>query len=200
MIGSSNGSVRFYDFQYRIRSWFEDIDVGSITNISFSNETLQEGDSIRLNKEDEDLDDNDKPFVCPDFIVVDHDAKVTLLKASLFEEIEKNKKGGTLIMSSIVSPIVSISVRPNSSVLALSCENGRIYEWNFYEKNNELTELVDPDRTNVPVCIDFCPDGRFLSVCTRVGSIHMYEVKEKRWQKNFLLVSETEKAKPKISF
>ena len=34
-------------------------------------------------------------------------------------------------MSSIVSPIVSISVRPNTTVLALSCENGRIYEWNF---------------------------------------------------------------------
>lgn len=49
-------------------------------------------------------------------------------------------------MSSIVSPTVSITVRPNSSILALSCENGRIYEWNFYEKNNELTELVDNDR------------------------------------------------------
>jgi len=114
------------------------------------------------------LDDNDKPFVCPDFIVVDNEAKITLLKASLFEEIEKNKKCGTLIMSSIVSPIVSISVRPNSSVLALSCSDSRIFEWNFYEKNNQLTELVDSDRApqSKPVCIDYSPDGRFLSVCT----------------------------------
>lgn len=103
-------------------------------------------------------------------------------------------------MSSIVSPIVSITVRPNSTVLALSCENGRIYEWNFYEKNNELSELIDPDRQNIPVCLDYSPDGRFLSVCTRIGTIHMYEVKERKWQKNYLLVSETDKAKPKIVF
>ena len=86
-------------------------------------------------------------------------------------------------MSSIVSPIVSISVRPNTTVLALSCENGRIYEWNFQEKNNELTEFLDQDRSlnNIPVCIDYSPDSRFLSVCTRIGTIHMYEVKEKKW-------------------
>lgn len=161
---------------------------------------MNEGDSIRLNKEDEDLDDNDKPFVCPNFIVVDNDAKVTLLKASLFDQIEKTKKSGTLIMSSIVSPIVSISVRPNSNILALSCENGRLYEWNFYERNNMLTELLDGEIQSIPVCLDFSPDGRFLSVCTKIGTIHVYEVKEKKWQKNFLSVSETDKAKPRITF
>lgn len=145
VIGASNGSIRFYDFQYRIISWFEDIDIASITNISFSSESFQENDSIRLGG-DEDTDDKEKPFVCPDFIVVDSEAKITLIKCTLFEEIEKNKKSGILILSSIVSPVVAITVRPNSTVLALSCENGRIYEWNFYEKNNMLTDLVDPER------------------------------------------------------
>lgn len=37
VVGFSNGSVRFYDDQYRIESWFEDIDLGSIHTISFSN-------------------------------------------------------------------------------------------------------------------------------------------------------------------
>jgi WD40 repeat protein len=36
VVGSSNGSVRFYDEQYRIESWFEDIDLGSVHTISFS--------------------------------------------------------------------------------------------------------------------------------------------------------------------
>jgi hypothetical protein len=30
-----------------------------------------------------------KPFVCNDFIVVDDNARITLLKASLFEKIDK---------------------------------------------------------------------------------------------------------------
>lgn len=37
VVGSSNGCVRFYDDQYRIEAWFEDIDLGSIHTISFSN-------------------------------------------------------------------------------------------------------------------------------------------------------------------
>lgn len=58
-----------------------------------------------------------------------------------FDEIEKSKKMGSLILSSIVSPIVSISVKPNMPVVALCCENNKIYEWNFHERHNKLTEL-----------------------------------------------------------
>ena len=36
VIGSSNGCVRFYDDQYRIEAWFEDIGIGAIHTISFS--------------------------------------------------------------------------------------------------------------------------------------------------------------------
>lgn len=36
IVGSSNGQIRFYDFQYRIIAWFEDEDITSITSISFS--------------------------------------------------------------------------------------------------------------------------------------------------------------------
>lgn len=43
VIGSSNGSVRFYDDQYRIEAWFEDIDLGSIHTISFSG-VMEDGD------------------------------------------------------------------------------------------------------------------------------------------------------------
>jgi hypothetical protein len=34
-------------------------------------------------------------------------------------------------MKSIVSAIVNISVRPNSNFIAIICENGYLYEWNF---------------------------------------------------------------------
>ena len=99
-------------------------------------------------------------------------------------------------MSSITSPIVSISVRPNVPVVAFSCENGRIYEWNFYEKNYKLSE-IGADFANT--FIEYSPDGNYLSVCSRSGTVHMYETKEKKWLKQ-LNVSETDKAKPKISF
>jgi len=77
VIGASNGSIRFYDFQYRISAWFEDINIASITSISFSNQSLTEMNEIK--KED---GDNDFSFRCPDFIIVDLEAKITALSAS----------------------------------------------------------------------------------------------------------------------
>jgi hypothetical protein len=44
VIGSSNGSIRFYDDQYRIEAWFEDIDLGAVHTISFSSIT-EDGDN-----------------------------------------------------------------------------------------------------------------------------------------------------------
>lgn len=36
VVGASNGAIRFYDFQFRIIAWFENMDIGSITSVSFS--------------------------------------------------------------------------------------------------------------------------------------------------------------------
>ena len=38
IIGTSNGSVRFFDKEFRIVSWFEDFNLARITSISLSNE------------------------------------------------------------------------------------------------------------------------------------------------------------------
>ena len=99
-------------------------------------------------------------------------------------------------MSSIISPIVSISVRPNIPVVAFSCENGKIYEWNFYEKHNKLTEIVSDFSS---IFIEYSPDGNYLAVCSKGGTVNMYEVRDKKWLKS-LTVSETDKAKPKVTY
>ena len=77
--------MRFYDDQYRIEAWFEDIGIGSIYTISFSSEIT----SSKNPDEDDDNHKDDDLFLCPDFIVVDDKAKVTLLRAELFEKIDK---------------------------------------------------------------------------------------------------------------
>lgn len=80
VVGSSNGSIRFYDDQYRIEAWFEDVDLGAIHTISFSDvqEDYDDPQDSRASHE------KDKVFVCNDFIVVDDKARITLLKSSLF--------------------------------------------------------------------------------------------------------------------
>lgn len=74
VVGSSSGAIRFYDFQFRIIAWFENMDIGPITSVSFSC-TGNYNSQILENKEDE-----EKPLLCPEFIVVDLEARITLLK------------------------------------------------------------------------------------------------------------------------
>ena len=50
------------------------MEIGSITSVSFSS-TSNQNSKILDNKEDE-----EKPLLCPDFIVVDLEARITLLK------------------------------------------------------------------------------------------------------------------------
>jgi hypothetical protein len=64
--------------------------LGSIHTISFSN-VQEDGDedNIADSRTSNDKIKNYKQFVCNDFIVVDDKARITLLKANLFEKIDK---------------------------------------------------------------------------------------------------------------
>ena len=82
IVGASNGSIRFYDFQYRIIAWFEELGISRITSISFSQDPYDKNDSPRNGEEE-----LEKPFKCPDFIVVDMECTVTYLVSELFNEV-----------------------------------------------------------------------------------------------------------------
>ena len=142
VVGSSNGSVRFYDEQYRIEAWFEDIDIGSVYTISFSS-VKEDSDSVALedSRASGDKIKDYNPFVCNDFIVIDDKARITMLQESLFEKIDKEEKKGTVLLESIVAPIVCSTVRPFSNSLIISCENSILYEWNFVEKPKSISIL-----------------------------------------------------------
>lgn len=186
IIGSSNGSVRFYDFQFRIVSWFEDFELSQITSISLSNEFFDYEITNKIAKE------NEYDFRYPDFIVVDSNAKVVLLKTELFQEVEKEKKKGNVLVESIIKPIVSISARPNSSILGIACTNGHVYQWNFLTKDAILQSLKNFGQ-DVPNCIQYSPDGKYLVVAGVQGNIYVYNVEKRSWQQTILLIAHKKK-------
>ena len=58
--------------------------------------------------------------------------------------------------------------------MAISCRGGHIYQWNFYEKHPylNLLKVFDNDIT----CIDYSPDGKFLSCANEKGKIYFYDI------------------------
>ena len=70
--GNSDGTIRFYDFYFKVVAWFEDLHFSTIKSISFSKT------EPRLATNDI-SDDVDKVFKCSDFLVADESALVCML-------------------------------------------------------------------------------------------------------------------------
>jgi hypothetical protein len=91
VVGNSDGNIRFYDFQFKVSAWFENLNTTSIKSISFSTKAPEYAS-------DEHVDDKDT-FACSDFIVTDASAMVVQLKSRIFEAIESSKDKGETLMN-----------------------------------------------------------------------------------------------------
>lgn len=73
--GTSDGAVRFYDFKCRILAWYEDLDLGPITSLTFTSspagKQTAEGE-VRI----------------PNFIVGTSKGRIALVNAAVFERID----------------------------------------------------------------------------------------------------------------
>jgi hypothetical protein len=82
VVAGEDGCVRFYDFSMRIISWFEDLNAGPVTSVSFasSNASWQQQAPA-----------SDEEFVCPDFVVGTSTSCVRASEASASEEEERQQ-------------------------------------------------------------------------------------------------------------
>lgn len=176
IIGASNGNVRFYDYQFRIVGWFEEeAGLGGVTSISLSN-VFFHYDKVLANVESQSHE-----FSYPDFIVADRKAQIVLMKTEQFQEVKEEKKKGKTLISSIVSSIVSISARPQSSIVSIACTDGRIFEWLYMLKDSILNE-VKTTFSGEPTCLKYSPDGKYMVVTTKGKNVYIYVVATRAWQ------------------
>jgi WD40 repeat protein len=126
--GNSDGTIRFYDFFFKIVAWFEEIYMNNVKSISFS-KTEPKAATNEMEQ-----DGTDEVFKCSDFLVTDENALVCMLQSSLFEEIEPAKKKGYTIMSGIPSAISAIAVHPHENIIAIAGTKGFIYLWDYVKK------------------------------------------------------------------
>ncbi len=145
----------------------------------------------------EDKEYEEVPFECPDFIVVDKQAKITELKCKYFEETSDDKTKGVVLLQSIISPIISISAQRNSNVLAFSCKDGQILTWNFQEKQPRLTLLKHFEF--VTLCLDYSPDGKYLSCANEFGKVFIYDMDKPNEEGNWLKLNVSEHENSKIN-
>jgi hypothetical protein len=131
VVGTANGTIRFYDDQFKAQAWFEDLMLSKIKSISFSNKEARSQQRMVHS----DPKGTFNKFKCPDFIVADEEAMIMQLESGIFEAIHKDDKKGRLLMHGIQSTIIAVAVHPHKPILAIAGSTGWVTFWD-YEKRD----------------------------------------------------------------
>ena len=131
MCGNSDGTIRFYDFHFKVVAWFEELNLSTIKSISFSKTEPKPATTDFDN-------DVDKVFKCSDFLVTDDSALVCMLQSTIFEEIEPAKKKGYTIFHGLKSAVSAIAVHPKRSILAIAGFEKFVLFWDYQKKGDPI--------------------------------------------------------------
>ena len=196
--GNYEGTIRFYDFNFKIVAWFEDCLFSNVKSISFS-----KTDPIPCNQDyynQEKREKEDEIFMCSDFLVADENALICMLKSSLFEEIDPSKKKGHTLMHGIKSAISAIAVHPSKTQLAIAGADGFILLWDYMKKGDPISnyENFNKEKQSSPdfkyfTCMEFTPDGQEILVAQYNGDIKVMDAETVQFKKlnTPLKISET---------
>ena len=171
VIGSDDGAVRFYDFQFRLHAWFEDLNAGPITSVSFANMPPPPVSGA----------DGASGFSVADFTVGTSNALVVGVDPLCFTELSADRRRGTLLTQGIDSDICGTAVHPSKSELAIVAASGTIQLWNFEEKRLmmvrilALKEETEKRPQQLPVLLKYDPLGRFLAIGYSDGVLQLVD-------------------------
>lgn len=159
VIGASDGMVRFYDNQFRVQAWFEDLSAGPVKSISFE----------KSSEENEDIDapggsggaGTEDDFKCPQFLVSTGSALVVLVHSGQFYELSPEDRRGKLILQGLDSPVHGLCCHPFCSLVAVCGYSGFLHLWNYSSRSLHLVKVFDK---LVPHILRYSPDGNLLAI------------------------------------
>jgi WD40 repeat protein len=125
--GCSDGAVRFFDFQFRVVAWFEDLLSGYITSISFgelSNPNQSNNIQVQGSMEE---------FWVPEFIVGTSEGKILQLDSKTMEQLTSEKRRGRLLVSGFDAAIYALDAHPSLPLFAIGTMNGTLQMWDIDE-------------------------------------------------------------------
>lgn len=126
VLGCADGAVRFYDYFLRLEAWFEDLNAGPISSISFSVQSCPYSPT--------EAGQPGLKFWAPDFIVGTKKAFVVGVESSIFDEIRREDRRGTLLMQGLSDAVISVSCHPVLPLVAFLCKGGILQLWNYEMK------------------------------------------------------------------
>ena len=194
IIGTTTGSIRFYDFRFRIVCWFENIGLSRVTSISFAKIKFDYDSFWRNHSENSKLKENKEyNFEYIDFVVADSNARVHLVQCSLFSEIQSANRKGRLLLEGLHHPVIALVHDTFSDDIILSCNDGKIYSWKAKSPFLKVIKEFREDHENA-TCLAFSPkNGEYLVASTNKGNILVKHKNDEIFGSTALVISQKRK-------
>ncbi|KEG13277.1 hypothetical protein DQ04_01111140 [Trypanosoma grayi] len=172
--GGIDGHVKFLDPKLRLVAWFEDLNGGAITSISFDRPSVAAPATVEEVQRDFEVITQKKvalagtkavgEFSAPDFVVSTANAMIVDVAAKSFHTGNAELLHGKLIVQGQERGIQCIAAHPKLSRLAIAGYSGSLHIWDYVTKRVWLLSIF----ANVQIhCMAYDPTGVYLALgCT----------------------------------
>ncbi len=123
--GGEDGFVRLFDFQFRLVAWYEELNVGPITAISFSNKAVSRYEETST-------------LLAPDLFLSTAKGAVISLDPKVFDELDIKNRGGKQLLQFQDSHIHALAAHPYQHQLAVTGYSGLLQLWDYHSDGRKL--------------------------------------------------------------
>ena len=175
--GGDDGNVRFFDRKLRLTAWFDGLDAGGVTSVSFTRPRGLGRERFGGFDEDAGRDGEEMlmgDFDAPDFVVGTDRSNVVALRASTFEDAgaaEAIRTAETLVEGTH-DAVIAADAHPNEPVLCCVGSGGFVWTWDYDAKR--VVASRDASRRGAvpsPSAARYRSDGEGLIVGTHGGHL-----------------------------
>lgn len=153
--------MRFYDFSLRILAWYEDLNAGPVTSVSFAT-------NLPSN-----IDDTASDFACPDFIVGTYTSYIIGVECALFQEIEPENRRGAVLVQGIGDDTPCIAAHPTMERLVIGVADGSLQLWDFMTRTLLMVQdlMSETGVKQRPQSCQFDSAGKALAIGMTSGML-----------------------------
>ena len=175
--GGGDGNVRFFDPELRLVAWFDGLDSGGVSSVSFvaaASPSTARGTPLTASSSAN--AHAASPFRARDFLVATETSFVYGLKSNDFELLGSSGavENAVLLLRGSLEPAVAFAVHPNEPVLCVCGARGRVWLWNFVTKKVSASRDLTLGGTHPggsPTAVCFRRDGLGVLVGTKGGEL-----------------------------
>ena len=162
VVGNVDGTVRFYDADFRIVAWYEALKSGPISSISFSSSS----------PESHDMDTT--RFTVPNFIVGTTKSYIVGVDPETFHDYTGENKCGTLLVQGMDDEVHGLATYPKKNQIALASYSGALQVWDYDSKRLMRVRQFNALEL-VPQCLECSSNGSFMAIGFTNGALKLVD-------------------------